>query len=456
MPREVSKMKGACRLKLPLRAGVVCVIVFLSLLSLAYSQDTIWTRIYGGEDDDEGNAVIEVSTGGYLIAGVTESYGAGDYDVYLVRTDEDGETLWTRTYGGADYDWGSSVIEVSAGGFLIAGGTCSFGTGNPLIYLVRTDENGDTLWTRTYEGACGDGRYSVIEVSTGGFLLAGGGCLDSYKAYMIRLDENGDTLWTRAYSGVYFASANSAVEVSSGGFLVVGSTGFYDSDVYLIRTDENGDTLWTRTYGGSDSEEGYSVIEVSTGGFLVAGYTRSFGAGSYDFYLLRIDENGDTLWTRTYGGSDLDICNSLVEVSLRGFLLAGRTESYGAGWADVYLVRINENGDTLWTRTYGDNGFDEGRSVIEVSSWGYLVAGCIDGEDIYLLRICQYMCGDVNGNGEVNPADLCSLGSYLYAGGQPPVVMWAADVNGDGTVAIADLYYLAYWLLSGGPPLNCR
>ncbi len=157
------------------------------------------------------------------------------------------------------------------------------------------------------------------------------------------------------------------------------------------------DTLWTKTYGGIYNEVGRSIVEVSTGGFLIAGNTQSFGAGGEDIYLIRTNEIGDTLWTKTYGGSRNEIAYSVIEVSSGGFLITGYTNSYGAGSTDVYLIRTDLNGDTLWTRTFGGALNDEGRSAVEISSNGYLIAGTTgsfaeNGTDFWLIRV------DSNGN----------------------------------------------------------
>ncbi|MCK4306892.1 hypothetical protein KAW50_01540, partial [candidate division WOR-3 bacterium] len=225
----------------------------VSAPAIADAPDTLWTKTYGGTYFDYGESVQECAEGGFIIAGATKSFGAGSYDIYLVRTDANGDALWTKTYGGTDYDWGKSVEECAGGGFIITGYTYSFGAGMDDVYLIRTNSNGDTLWTKTYGGTGNDGGYSVQECADSGFVIAG----------------------------------------ATGSFGV----GYYN--VYLIRTDVDGDTLWTRTYGGTDYDCGESVQECASGGFIIAGETKSFGAGSWDVYLIRTDADGDTLWTKT-------------------------------------------------------------------------------------------------------------------------------------------------------------
>ncbi|RMG21978.1 MAG: hypothetical protein D6732_26430, partial [Methanobacteriota archaeon] len=378
--------------------------VVLSILLMAFSsqaQDTLWTGTYGGTGDDWCHSLIEASSGGFLIAGETESFGMGVADIYLVRTDERGDTLWTKTYGGTNWDWGYSVIEVASGGFLIAGATSSFGKGLSDVYLVRTNDSGDTLWTKTYGGADWDYGYSVIEISTGGFLIAGetksfGSGLSDL--YLIKTNASGDILWTKTYGGAASDVGFSVINLSTGGFLIAGATrsfGMGSSDVYLVRTDASGDTLWTRTYGGTGADEGYSVIEVSSGGFLIAGEKWSLGTSS-DVYLIRTDAGGDTLWTKTYGGIYEDYSYSVIEASSAGFLIAGETESFGKGYYDVFLIRTDAGGNTVWTRTYGGTDDESGKAVIEVSSGEFMIAGETESfgmglSDVYLLYLAPWV-----------------------------------------------------------------
>ncbi|MBI4722154.1 MAG: hypothetical protein HY769_04030, partial [Candidatus Stahlbacteria bacterium] len=164
--------------------------------------------------------------------------------------------------------------------------------------------------------------------------------------------------------------------------------------VYLIRTGAAGDTLWTRTYGGIGGDYGYSVQECYGGGFIIAGETESFGAGGTDVYLIRTDAAGNTLWTRIYGGTDDDCGYSVQECMGGGFIIAGRTGSFGAGMWDVYLIRTDANGDTLWARTYGGTRDDCGYSVQECMGGGFIIAGetgsfGAGNSDVWLIRISE-------------------------------------------------------------------
>jgi len=363
--------------------------------AIADPGDTLWTRTYGGSADDQAYFVQQTSDGGYVITGETSSFGAVLYDVYLVKTDANGDTLWTRTYGGVLTEIARSVQQTSDGGYVIAGYTDSFGAGNLDFYLVKTDANGDTLWTRTYGGSAIDYGYSVQQTMDGGYVFAG--YTYSFGAdcdfYLVKTDANGDTLWTRTYGGSAGDVGYSVRQTFDGGYILTGwTTSSGDYDAYLIKTDANGDTLWTRTYGGSGTDFGWCVQQTTDGGYIFAGATTSFGAGAADFYLVKTDANGDTLWTRTYGGSAGDIGYSVQQTSDGGYVIAGYTDSFGAGSKDFYLVKTDGNGDTLWTRTYGGSDWEYGHSVQQTSDGGYIVAGATysfgaGGDDFWLLKI---------------------------------------------------------------------
>jgi hypothetical protein len=312
-------------------------LIISPLVSPGFSQQR-WTRTYGGTQYDNGCSVQQTQDGGYIIAGITQSFGDTLGDVYLIKTNTYGDTLWTRTYGGANTDVGCSIQQTQDGGFIVAGYTLSFGVGGADVWLIKTDVTGDTLWTRTYGGQDFDWGYSVQQTQDGGYIIGG-------------------------YTGPYGAGL---------------------CDFYLIKTNASGDTLWTRTYGGAGDDEGFSVQQTQDGGYIIAGRTSSFGATGYDVWLVRTNVSGDTLWARRYGWPLYDKGYSVKQTQDGGYIITGWTD-LGARLWDVYLVKTNSSGDTLWTRTYGGLRWDEGRSVQQTQDGGYIIAGR-SGSDIYLIK----------------------------------------------------------------------
>jgi hypothetical protein len=188
----------------------------------------------------------------------------------------------------------------------------------------------------------------------------------------------GKITFERTYGGIEFDWGQSVQQTQDGGYIVAGQTqsfGPWDYDVYLVKTDSVGDTVWTRTYGGNHDDAGWSVQQTQDAGYVVAGFTMSFGAGDYDVYLVKTDSLGDSVWTRTYGGFDADLGYSVQQTEDRGYIIAGETHSFDMGSGDVYLVKTDSVGDTVWTRTYGGSDWDFGYSVQQTQDGGYVVGG---------------------------------------------------------------------------------
>jgi hypothetical protein len=379
--------------------GLMVLLFAICLTSIASAQ-TSWWRTHGGTNDDEGNSVQQTADGGYIVSGFTYSYGAGYSDVYLIKTDAQGDTLWTRTYGGPHDDAGLSVQQTVDGGYIVSGHTYSFGPGTPdydNVYLIKTNASGDTLWTRVYGEASHDEGNSIQQTTDGGYIIAG--WTQSFGAgredvYLIKTDTLGDTLWTRTFGGAGDDEGYSAQQTTDGGYIIGGFTSSYGAggyDFYLVKTNSSGETLWTRTYGGTKEDLGRSVQQTADGGYIITGNTESFGAVNGDVYLVQTNATGDTLWTRAYGGTDDDHGRSVRQTTDGGYIIAGFTDSFGAGDGDVYLIRTNAQGDTLWTRAYGGSDYEYPFSVQQSTDGGYIITGLTvsfgAGEgDVYLIK----------------------------------------------------------------------
>ncbi len=371
----------------------------MSMLSTAFAQDTLWTRTYGGNSEDRAWFVLQTAGSGYLIVGSTSSYGAGGADVYLIKTDSQGDTLWTHTYGGAMTDWSKSAVEVSSGGYLIAAKTISFGAGSWDMYIIKTDGFGDTIWTRTYGGSQSDVAHSVVETSNGDFVI--GGSTKSYGSgnfdfYLIKINPSGDTLWTRTYGGTGDDIIDHIASTNDGGYLLSGYTdsfGAGNDDVFVIKIDSLGIPIWTRTYGGSSIDKAWSGFQTTDGGYIIAGETMSYGSGMSDCYIIKTNSLGDTVWTRTFGGSDDDVAHYAKQSIDGDYFIAGATQSYGAGEWDVYVLKVNTSGDTIWTHTYGGIEWDVGLWAQQTNDEDYVIAGYSrsysgnSNEDVYLIKI---------------------------------------------------------------------
>lgn len=368
------------------------ILILVSIPTVLFGQG--WERTYGGNDYDYGNSVQQTTDGGYIITGYTTSFGNGWSDVYLIKTDGNGDTLWTKTYGGGGIDDGRSIQQTTDGGYIITGSTSSFGNGLSDVYLIKTDGNGDTLWTKAFGGGKNDIGFSVQQTTDGGYIVTGStdsfgnGLLD---VYLIKTDENGDALWTKTFGGGENDDGLSVQQTADGGYIVTGLTYSFGANVYLIKTDSNGELVWAEFYGGDDVDGGWSGQQTNDGGYIIAGYSSSFGNGEVDFYLVKTDLNGDTLWTRTYGGEANDKGFYVQQTSDGGYILTGFTSSFGHGSIDLYLIKTDDIGDTLWTKKFGGGYGDAGTSVQQTTDGGFIIVGYTEsfgnGEfDIYLIK----------------------------------------------------------------------
>jgi len=309
-------------------------------------------KAIGGPAIEAGKSLIQTSDGVYAIAGFTSSFGAGKADVYVVKLDANGNLQWTKTIGGPAIEEGNSLIQTSDGGYAIAGFTSSFGAGEADVYVVKLDAHGNLQWTKTIGGKGWDAGGSLIQTSDGGYVIAG--YTISFGAggrdvYVVKLDANGNLQWTKTIGGKNDDAGLSLIQTSDGGYTIAGTTtsfGAGEADVYVVKLDATGNLQWTRTIGGPASEIGYSLIQTSDGGYAIAGSTYSFCAGDNDVYVIKLNANGNLQWTKTTGAKNKHFNKpSLIQASDGGYAITGTTQSFGAGEWDVYVVKLDKNGD---------------------------------------------------------------------------------------------------------------
>jgi len=350
-----------------------------------------WYQIHGGTESDGASSLIETTDGKYVLAGSTSSFGAGESDFWLVKTNPGENVEWSRKYGGPDKDWASSLVESSDGGYAIAGYTWSFGAGKADFWLVKTDASGEMEWSKTYGGTEHDYAYSLIATSDGGYAIAGytnSFDVENPDFWLVKTDASGNMEWNKTYEGPDFEYAYSLIATSDGGYALAGSTfyfGFGGYDVWLVKTDASGEMEWSRTYGGISEEHAYSVVETSDGGYAIAGERRNINPDESDFWLIKTDEFGNMEWNRTYGGTGDERASSLVDTSDGGYILAGGS----------LLVKTDGAGNMEWNRTYGGIFHESVSALIATSDGGYAIAGSIDsfdagGEDFWLVKTDQY------------------------------------------------------------------
>jgi hypothetical protein len=372
-------------------------LMFVGTFALAQPPDSLWARTFGGALAEEANSFVQTADGGYVLAGYTYSFGAGNEDVWLVKTNANGDSVWSRTYGGPGFEGADAIQQTSDGGFILAGFSNSFGMGDYNLWLVKTDANGNSSWNRNFGGPGWDEANCILQTGDSGYLL--GGLTNSYGAgdfdfWLLKTNANGDSQWSRTFGGPQLDDIFSMQPTADGGYILAGRTLSYGGgnyDAYLVKTNSNGDSLWTRHYGGTGFEAAMAVQQTADGGYIFAGITSSFGAGYEDLWLLKTNANGDSAWSKTFGGISWDRAYSIQKTADGGFILAGRTESFGAGQGDFYLLKTNANGDSLWSRAFGGPAFDGAYFVRQTTDSAFVLAGFTEsfgtgGRDFWLVK----------------------------------------------------------------------
>jgi hypothetical protein len=328
----------------------ITLILLLALTPLTHTTATTepqveWEKTFGGAGDDRGYSVQQTSDGGYIIVGETWTSG-GWYDVYLVKVDANGNMQWSKTFGGLNHDWGFSVQQTRDGGYIIVGVTTSYGAGWADVYLIKVDANGNMQWSKTFGGLNHDWGFSVQQTRDGGYIIVGATMsygAGGYDVYLVKVDANGNMQWNKTFGGRGDDRGRSVQQTSDGGYIIVGETwtsgGWYK--VYLVKVDANGNMQWSKTFGGRGDDWGYSVQQTSDGGYIIVGATTSYGAGGEDVYLIKVNANGNMQWNKTFGGRNHDRGYSVQQTSDGGYIIVGETRSYGAGGYDVYLIKLS-------------------------------------------------------------------------------------------------------------------
>ena len=315
--------------------------------------DTLWTKNFGGPDNDEGNSVQQTADSGFIICGTTRSFSAGDFDIYLIKTNIDGVLEWAKSFGGSSNENSPFVNQTLNGGYIITAQTSSFGSGSSDIYLICTDAFGDSIWTKTYGGIEYDGGGYVKQTVDTGFIISGFtlsfGSGDA-DIYLVKVNSVGDLQWSRTFGGIGPDYGGIVMQNADTGFSIVAGTSSYGAglgDIILIKTDSVGQLLWSKTFGGSSPEGVSSYQQTTDKGAIILGRSWSFGAVHDDIYLIKTDSIGNLEWSKTFTGNSYDEGYSVSQTRDGGYIITGETESYGAGSYDIFLIKTDSSGNGL-------------------------------------------------------------------------------------------------------------
>jgi len=393
-------------------------------------------RAYGGTGHEYGQCIEQTSDDGYIMAGYTTGFGAGGVDGYFIKTDSKGNVSWSRVVGGTGTDYIMSVEQTSDGGYIGVGYTNSSGFGGYEVYLVKLSSTGTVSWTRTIGWTGNDYGRDVKQTSDNGYIIAGYTSsygAGSYDMYILKTSSTGAITWSRTIGGVSSDYAMGVEINSDATYSVVGytySAGFGNTDVYFARLNTAGSVLITRTYGYSNYDYGRSIEQTSDGGWIIAGNTRSFGAGLYDLYAIKLNTSYSISWSRVYGGSSNDYGYSATQTSDLGYLISGYMASSGAGGYDMINIKTNSSGVATSSRTYGGTGSDYGYVGIQTSDGGFATLGSTasmgsGGNDFYLVKT------DGTGNSG------CSDASATYSSGTAATLILVGGSYNSGGIMLS-------------------
>ncbi len=354
---------------------------------------------FGGNMDEEFNSVMQTTDGGYIMAGQTTSYGAGAYDICLVKTDGNGNMLWRKIFGGTANDLGYGVRQTPDGGYIVYGWSHSF-TGNyDNIILIKTDSSGTFQWAKQPVIPNSVSVSNGLEVTAdGGFIVTGFIALVTLTdVYMLKLDSAANVQWAKSFGTTMQPEEGRDVKQTlDGGYIIMGGTRSYGAgggDVYLVKTDAAGAVQWSKTYGttGSEAMNTGFIIQTPDSGYVISTTSPYLGAGYYEGYVVRTDKAGNMMWSKTYGGSQNDYQGNIKMTADGGFVIPGRTHSFGLGYGDAFIMKIDTAGSLAWTKRYVYSlfGMDHLSYVTTTSDGGLVVAGFHDssfGHEGYLIK----------------------------------------------------------------------
>jgi hypothetical protein len=324
---------------------------YLYLIKVDAAGNEQWHQIQGIYNMDHiGQSVQQTSDGGYIIAGYQGN--GGDYDAFLEKTDSTGNVVWLRIFGKPGvYDIGRCVQQTKDGGYILVAWTQSFGAGGCDAWLIKTDANGIEQWNRTFGGANLDTGNYVHRTSDNGYIIIGGtesyGTEGSADAWMIKTDDTGHEQWNRTFGGADYEDALSGQQIADGGYVLVGTKPLadYTTDIWVVKTDTNGNILWEKTLGGPDYDTGYSIQQTTDGGYLVVGDYNNPVTMNPDVFVAKLDGNGNEKWSQNLdrnGSEDRGYWG--IQTADGGYLITGYTGNMLDAASNVWLIKLESEG----------------------------------------------------------------------------------------------------------------
>lgn len=392
-----------------------------------------WIKNYGGSGEDTGQSIIETSDGGYAILGFSNSLD-GDIsnktmevnDYWLLKLDADGNLEWNKTYGGSKDDRGQSLVQTADGGYALTGyaesddGDGSVNNGFHDNWILKLDTSGTVEWEKSFGFSGHDHSYDILQTVDGGFFFTGflditsarldgntekGNSLTSHgvgEFWGTKIDDLGDVQWRGYFGGTNNDRSHAVVQAEDGGFVMAGFTESNDFDIsntqgsydfWMVKVDDKGNMVWERSFGGSGIEISYDITKTDDGGYVVAGNTFSTDGditnskGESDFWLIKVNGSGSLVWEQTYGGTQFDAAQAVVQSRDGGYFVVGNSKSAdtdtnaNSGENDIWVIKTDTEGNLVWQKSFGGTALDFGFDLVENQNGGIVLVGETSSSD---------------------------------------------------------------------------
>jgi len=363
-----------------------------------------WEEVIGGRLDDEAHAVVEMPDGGYAFAGHTRSHGMLNRDAWIVRLNASGEVVWQQVIGGPLTEKVFGITATEDGHVVIGGKTYSVGRGGSDAMIARFDTEGELLWQKSYGGAYNDGVRAIQPVRGGGFVVAGTrGGPDDDDVWLITLDDNGDKRWERTYGTAGEDGAVSITQTADGGFAVAGYSqrpGLSSFDNWVIRLNQSGNVLWQRHFARGNFSAGTAVSAAPEGGLFVTGISQQRTPRDSQSWVIRLSRDGETVWKQLSANAGSNEAWGAASTPDGGLIVVSAARYDGLGESDARLVRFSSDGTIVWSRILGGQTWTRPTAVITTRDGGIIVTGYTTGrgagyQDVWVVRL--------DGDGRLNP-----------------------------------------------------
>ncbi len=379
---------------------------------------TTFSKTYGGSATESGNSIVLTKDGGYVFAGTTSSVNGditsskGSFDFWIVKIDSFGKLIWKKSFGGSNEEIPNSIQQTTDGGYVIVGhsfstdGDVSKNNGGKDLWVIKIDAEGNLIWEKSFGGSRDDSFGYIQQTSDNGYIIAGrtnsvdGDVKENkgqFDCWVIKLNAIGNLEWERTYGGSLHDTSGSIIQTTDGGYIIAANVSSTDGDVigndkldtntWVFKTDSSGVIIWQKIFGGSGNENIQSIKKTNDEGYVIVGSTYSQDGdvsgtnGESDFWIIKIDNSGNLIWNRTYGGSKIDAAYSVVQNSQGNYIIAGVTQSTDGdvngflGNRDGWIINLDSSGNLAKQRTFGGTDFDLFLDIKLTPDGGYIAIG---------------------------------------------------------------------------------